>query len=283
MRCQRFLVATDRKVMQTHLELIPHVVEKEIIQQRVKDGYINATAMCKAAGKRWPDYNRLGTTTAFIGELSSVVQIPTTELVQSVSGGTPEHQGTWVHPQVAIHLAQWLSPEFAVKVSQWVYDWMSGRSGPSAASLPYHLQRYLLNNDQVPAGYFSILAELSIMLIAPLEKFGYRLPPEMVPDISSGRLFCKWLRDEKGLDTDALPVYFHRYPDGRVVPAKLYPESLLADFRRHVREIWIPKHAIDYFRSRDGAALQYLHKLLPSADSPRILPKKSSFWPRKQR
>jgi hypothetical protein len=45
--------------------------------------------------------------------------IPITELVQSIRGGTPELQGTWVHPQVAIALAQWLSPEFAVKVTKW--------------------------------------------------------------------------------------------------------------------------------------------------------------------
>jgi hypothetical protein len=251
--------------MQEHLELIPHVVEKEVIQQRVKDGYINATAMCKVAKRLWADYHRLKTTDAFLAALEGDMGIPISELIQSVSGGAPQNQGTWVHPQVAVHLAQWLSPEFAVKVSRWVYDWMSGRTRPGPEHLPYHLQRYLINNDKVPAGYFSILAEMSILLIGPLERLGYRLPPEMVPDISSGRIFCKWLRNVNGIDTDSLPFYFHRYPDGRVVPAKLYPEELLPDFRRHVREVWLPEHATDYFRKRDGTALQYLPKVISRA------------------
>jgi hypothetical protein len=105
-----------------------------------------------------------------------------------------------------------------------------------------------------------------------LENLGYRLPPEIVPDISSGRLFCQWLRDEKGVDTDQLPIYFHRYPDGRVVPAKLYPEHLLADFRKHIREFWIPQHAESYFRKRDGEALQYLPQLIPTIAAPKPLP-----------
>lgn len=248
--------------MQQHLQLIPHLVESEIVQQRVRDGYINATAMCHATGKRWNHYASNETTKAFISALVTETGIPASELIQSLSGGRPDLQGTWVHPQVAIHLAQWCSPTFAVKVSKWVFDWMSGKSQAGLAALPYHLQRYLVNSEQVPAGYFSVLAELSIMLIAPLERMGYRLPPEMVPDISSGRIFCKWLRDEKGIDTNSLPVYFHSYPDGRKVPAKLYPETLLAEFRRHVREVWIPKHAADYFRKRDADALQYLPRLL---------------------
>ena len=42
--------------MQLNLVLIPHKVGREIIEQRAKDGYINATAMCKAAAKNWFDY-----------------------------------------------------------------------------------------------------------------------------------------------------------------------------------------------------------------------------------
>lgn len=254
--------------MQTHLNLIPHVAEGATIYQRPEDGYINATAMCQAAQRNWADYRRLKTTGEFFDALSADMGIPISELVQSVSGGDPKLQGTWVHPQVAIHLAQWCSATFAVKVSRWVSDWMSGVSRPGKSNLPYHLQRYVENNASVPAGYFSILAELSIMLIAPLEALGYRLPAKMVPDISSGRIFCKWLRDVKGVDTDALPMYFHRYPDGRLVPAKLYPNDLLADFRAHIINDWLPKHAQEYFRSRDAVALEYLPKLL-TAPKPR--------------
>jgi len=247
--------------VQQHFDLIPHIVDAEIVQQRVKDGYINATAMCQAVGRPWSRYWEARASKDYAQALSSALGIPIAELIQSLSGGDPRLQGTWVHPQVAIHLAQWLSPEFAVKVTGWVYDWMSGKSKPGGSNLPYHLQRYLVNSERVPAGYFSVLAELSIMLIAPLERLGYRLPPEMVPDISSGQIYCKELRS-KGVDTKALPIYWHTYEDGRCVPAKLYPEEFLADFRRHVREVWIPKYATEYFRKRDALALQYLPRLI---------------------
>jgi hypothetical protein len=62
---------------------------------------------------------------------------------------------------------------------------------------------------------------------------GYTLPEHMVPDISHGPMYCKWLRDKYGIDTDALPTYIHIYEDGRRVPAKAYPENLLPDFRKH--------------------------------------------------
>jgi KilA-N domain len=179
-----------------------------------------------------------------------------------MKGGDIRFQGTWVHPQVAINLVQWLSAKFAVQVSQWVYDWMSGRSRSADIEVPYHLRRYVANYQNVPVGHFSMLTEMTQTLIAPMEIMGYRLPESMLPDISGGRLFCKWLRDTYGIDTDALPTYLHVFEDGRRVPAKAYPESLLADFRRHFREEWLPNRALDYFRRRDSEALQYLPKLI---------------------
>lgn len=249
--------------MQQHLDLIPHAESGTIIYQRPIDGYINATAMCQAASKQWGDYNRLVTTNAFVAELSSETGIPASELIQSVRGGEPTLQGTWVHPQVAVHLAQWLSAAFAVKVSKWVFDWMSGRGAPVKGEIPYHLRRYVANQQNVPVAHFSILSELTIALIAPMESMGYSLPERMVPDISHGMMFCKWLRS-RGVDTDALPKYWHIYEDGRRVQAKAYPEALLADWRRHFREEWMPNKAIEYFRTRDGEALAYIPRLLPS-------------------
>ena len=108
-----------------------------------------------------------------------------------------------------------------------------------------------------------MLHEMVFALIAPLESAGYTLPENMVPDISEGKMFCKWLRDEKGVDTDLLPTYSHVYQDGRIVKAKLYPNELLADFRKHFHEVWLPKKAVEYFEQRDKQALTHLTKLLP--------------------
>lgn len=250
--------------MQQHFDLIPHPVQGGIIYQRPKDGYINATAMCQAAGREFKHYNENKTTKDFVAALSAEVGIPASGLVQTMKGGDIRFQGSWVHPQVAIHLAQWLSVKFAVQVSQWVYEWMSGTAPASQIEVPYHLRRYVANHQNVPVGHFSILTEMTQMLIAPMELMGYTLPEHMVPDISHGKMFCKWLRETHSVDTDTLPTYLHIYEDGRRVWPKAYPESLLADFRRHFREEWLPHRAVEYFRGRDSEALQYLPKLIAS-------------------
>ena len=210
---------TPPKGEQYLLPLIEHHHGDALIPQRAKDGYIDATAMCNSAGKQFYDYARLKATKAFLTALSAKTGIPVLELVQVVRGGNLA--GTWVHPHVAINLAQWLSPEFAVEVSEWVFDWISG--GPNTTErLPYHLRRYVANMSEVPRTHFSMLQEMTYNLIAPMESNGYTLPESMLPDISEGRMFSDWLR-EQGIDPTAFPRYTHKYEDGRKVRARLYP------------------------------------------------------------
>lgn len=241
------------------LVLINHEIEQTVIKQRAIDGYVNATAMCKAVGKQFNDYTRIGPTKAFLEELSAETGLPVSQLIQTFKGGDTSTQGSWVHPDVAINLGQWCSPKFAVAVAKWVREWLTGKSKP--ANLPYHVERYMANRFAVPPTHFSMLNELLFGLVAPLESAGYSIPEDMVPDISTGRMFCKWLRDEKGIDTDALPTYRHEYADGRVVLAKLYPNEVLADFRKHFHEVWLPTKAERYFTDRDPKALGYLQNI----------------------
>lgn len=242
------------------LALISREIEGEVIHLRAKDGYINATSMCKSTGKLFADYARLKTTGAFLEELSSDMGIPITELIQSFTGGRPENQGTWVHPDIAINLAQWLSPRFAVQISRWVREWMTGAKGPT--ELPVHLKRYMINRGRIPHTHFSVLNELTFNLVAPLEQAGYTLPEGMVPDISQGRVFSKWLRDNKGVEPKSFPTYDHEYPDGRVFPARLYPNEYLADFKEHFNTVWLPNHAPKYFSERDAKALTLIERIM---------------------
>jgi hypothetical protein len=202
----------------------------------------------------------LKATNEFINELSSDTGIPISALIQSVKGGDPRFQGTWVHPQIAINLAQWASPKFAVLVSKWVFEWMSGRI-PNATKLPYHLQRYMINRSEIPSTHFSIFNEIVYNLIAPLEDHGYELPDSMVPDISEGRMFADWVRREKKLNPDLFPKYKHTYPDGRSFDARLYPNFLLSDFREHFHNVWLTSKSVGYFKIRDINALPYLRKM----------------------
>ena len=89
---------------------------------RKKDGFVDVTNLCKAGGKQYGDWNRLGKTKEFLKVLSNETGILISELIQVVYGGNYKFQGTWTHPQVAINIAQWISPEFDVQVSKWIYQ-----------------------------------------------------------------------------------------------------------------------------------------------------------------
>jgi len=86
--------------------------------------------MCRAAKKLWGNYRQNQTTQEFLEALAPVIGIPITELIQTVRGGNPSLQGTWVHSRVAIHLAMWCSSEFAVQVTGWVEEWYLSRRSP---------------------------------------------------------------------------------------------------------------------------------------------------------
>jgi len=245
---------------QMQLSLIERQFDGGLIHIRSKDGYVNATAMCQAVGKNIADYGRLKSTDEFMKELSSDMGIPISELIQTFKGGRAENQGTWVHPDIAINLAQWLSPKFAVQVSRWVREWMAGDKTP--VELPVHLKRYMVNRSKVPHTHFSILNELTFNLVAPLEQAGYTLPEAMVPDISQGKIFSNWLRENRGVEPKTFPTYDHEYPDGRVFPARLYPNEYLADFKEHFNKVWLPNHAPKYFSTRDQKALTLIERIM---------------------
>ena len=268
---------------QYNLPLIQHKVDDgSIIQQRASDGYINATALCKAAWKSFKDYMANKSTMEFLVELSTetglAIQLGEKSLVErkqalieTFPGSPANGGGSWVHPQVAVHLGQWASGKFAVQVSGWVLAWMTGQlpSHSIQPNLPAHLHRYLANDGSVPPGYFSILQETALGLIGPLHMMGFDIPAGWVPDISVGKLFCKYLRDEHGVDTDALQTYSHNYLDGRpLVEAKLYPEELLVIYRAWFREIWLPEYGVRYFRRKDINSLPFLEKM-PALSAPR--------------
>ncbi len=88
---------------------------------REKDGYINATLLCKNGGKEFKAWNRLEKTKKIINELSN--QLGTDLLIQIEMTGLNENRGAWVHPRLGICLAQWISIKFMLDVSQWVEEW----------------------------------------------------------------------------------------------------------------------------------------------------------------
>jgi hypothetical protein len=90
-----------------------------LIPRRTTDGYVNATAMCKANGKLWNDYFRLDGTSRYLEALSDSTGIPVVSLYQSETG---RNGGTYIHPQVAVDLARWISAPFAVMMDGWLLE-----------------------------------------------------------------------------------------------------------------------------------------------------------------
>lgn len=246
--------------------LIEHNLDGEVVPQRPRDGYINATLLCQRAGKLFGDYSRNRQTKDYLGELSADMGIPISALVQTIRGGNDKlSQGTWVHPKVAINLGQWLSPVFAVQVSNWVFAWMTGEM---KAYMPLHVKRYMRNRSKVPHTHFSMLNEIYLNFLAPLEDYGIRLPDKVTPDISTGRMFSGFLRS-KGIAPESFPTYEHEFMDGTrpTVQARLYPIEYLPDFRRYFNEEWLPDHAQRYLQERVPRAVPYIDKItmLPSS------------------
>lgn len=140
--------------------------------------------------------------------------------------------------------------------------------GYGRAKLPDFAERYKLNCNKIPYNYFSVLNEMWTQVYKEFERVGYILPDvseigkTLMPDISLGKCFAKYLRDNGVAEWTNCKKYWHDFADGRSVEALMYPLELLPTFIRYVHEEWIPKKAFAYLKARDPKALEYLPKLL---------------------
>ena len=108
------------------------------IHRRTTDGFVNATAMCKANGKEWNEYRRSSRCCDYLGALSQCREISgngTDELIQA-----RPRTGTWVHPQIAVDLARWISAPFAVWMDGWFLEALEAQqavqTAPAMQQLP---------------------------------------------------------------------------------------------------------------------------------------------------
>lgn len=134
--------------------------------------------------------------------------------------------------------------------------------------LPNFVQRFIDNIPNIPRKYFSIIGELFLTIYSELEKVGYKIPDksekwvQIMPDISVGRVFSEYLQKHHPERYHMKKEYMHLFPDGRKHPAALYPSVALGTFRDFVFDVWVPKYANDYFKSRDPLALNYIPQIL---------------------
>ena len=91
-----------------------------------KKGYINATAIAKQFDKKVNHWLENGQIQDYINALihrinsrcrnsgNGTQSISYNDLVMIVQGGSPQQQGTWLHPRLAVIFARWMSAHFAV-------------------------------------------------------------------------------------------------------------------------------------------------------------------------
>lgn len=126
------------------------------IGQRKADGFVNATALCKAHNnatkedKRINDWLSSARTCKTLyhlavklglakddssnksnAEISALAQQQAFwGLVVVVKGGVSA--GTWIHPKLAVRFAIWLSDDFGFLVEEWVEEWLTTGKNPVA-------------------------------------------------------------------------------------------------------------------------------------------------------
>ena len=95
----------------------PLVLNGLVIEVDPHTFMVNATQMCKAAGKRWNDYHENSKSTAYTFALESKTGIPVFDLIQSKPG---HNGGTMVHRLIAYDLASWLSGDVKLQFYMWL-------------------------------------------------------------------------------------------------------------------------------------------------------------------
>lgn len=174
----------------------------------------------------------------------------------------------------------------AKKFEKWIYEEVlpqireKGFYGKIDRSiLPNFIQRFVANIHNIPRTHFSVIGELFITVYGELEKVGYQIPDkaqdgkQMMPDISVGLVFSKFLKEKYPEWYETREKYMHIFPNGKEKEAYMYPLAALPVFREFVFNIWFPEYADQYFAKRDPSATNYIPIILWLEDSKKPTPR----------
>jgi hypothetical protein len=108
----------------------------------------------------------------------------------------------------------------------------------------------------VPAGYFSIFKE-GADIIVTLIRAGAEIGDKFLPDGSIGHHWAShWKQESLEKLYGASGVYDHYYPEyfpqapSNPQPARCYPDAALPEFRRWMREVYLPDKLPTYLQSK---------------------------------
>lgn len=126
---------------------------------------------------------------------------------------------------------------------------------PSIAWQQFH-DRVSLSYHTVPDGYFSIFKEMASILVTLIQQ-GAELGHSFIPDISVGSHWGKyWTAENLEVVYGERKKYKHNYPnyfpqaDSNPQWPFCYPDDALAEFRKWVREIYLPTKLPGYLNDK---------------------------------
>lgn len=131
---------------------------------------------------------------------------------------------------------------------------------PAIAWQQFH-DRVSLTYHMVPAGYFSVFKEIADLFVT-LIRSGVDLGSTFVPDISVGQCWSKfWVSENLEILYGERLRYAHSYPSyfpqsaSNPQPAYCYPDDALGEFRKWLREKYLPTKLPEYLmkKVKDGA------------------------------
>ena len=129
-------------------------------------------------------------------------------------------------------------------------------SGAASVAWKQFHDRVSLTYDTVPPGYFSVFKEVASMLVTMMRE-GASLGEKFIPDISVGSHWAKyWKAESLDIIHGERIQYEHNYQDyfpqalSNPQPAYCYPDDALPEFRKWVREEYLPKKFGPYLNSK---------------------------------
>jgi len=123
------------QAIQDHFDFVPAQMVEFVLELNNskfnipvrRDGYVNVTKICQAAGKRLDHYKESPAGKEYMEFLQnrnlakSNTRNPGITLLTSMRGNCPG-RGTFAHPDLAMAIAMWAHPPFLAEVSGWIWE-----------------------------------------------------------------------------------------------------------------------------------------------------------------
>jgi len=125
----------DDMTIQAHFDFVPAQMVEFVLELNGskfnipvrRDGYVNVTKICQAAGKRLDHYKESQAGKEYMKYLQnrnlakSNTRNSGITLLTSIRGNCPS-RGTFAHPDLAMAIAMWAHPPFLAEVTSWIQE-----------------------------------------------------------------------------------------------------------------------------------------------------------------